>query len=489
MAKIGRNDPCPCGSGRKYKHCCYSKPFVQARPAESYASDSEWLKIRRTEGLMVSRVLEFALSRYGKAFFDEALEEFGLWGEYEVDELHRETMILPWAAFNWVPESEELSEGTPEPVALEYLEESVHTLEQYQQAFIREACAQPYTFFVVTDVCPGESLGIRDILLSRTFTVKEAAASKMLKRGDIVFSRVIELKGQAIMVGMAPTVLPPRQHHAILDMRDDFKKRLQRGGFKLDQRLLLDYDLEMRSSYFELVERLANPPPLELRNTDGEPLKFAKLYFKLHCPPQEALDALKSLSLPEFQEGLLADAEFDASGNLKEVSFDWQKRGNRAQKHWDNTILGTITINGDLLTAEVNSAERAEKIKSEIEKRLKERAVFQRAHHESVESKLKEGKNRSSSRGSKESRREREEFQSRPEVQALVRKQIAAHWEGWYNERIPALNNKTPLQAARTKSGRERLEALLLEYEQNNERASDPNLRVDVAAMRKKLGI
>ena len=23
MAKIGRNEPCPCGSGRKYKHCCW----------------------------------------------------------------------------------------------------------------------------------------------------------------------------------------------------------------------------------------------------------------------------------------------------------------------------------------------------------------------------------------------------------------------------------------------------------------------------------
>lgn len=22
FAKIGRNDPCPCGSGKKYKHCC-----------------------------------------------------------------------------------------------------------------------------------------------------------------------------------------------------------------------------------------------------------------------------------------------------------------------------------------------------------------------------------------------------------------------------------------------------------------------------------
>lgn len=23
--KTGRNEPCPCGSGRKYKHCCLKK--------------------------------------------------------------------------------------------------------------------------------------------------------------------------------------------------------------------------------------------------------------------------------------------------------------------------------------------------------------------------------------------------------------------------------------------------------------------------------
>ena len=23
--KVGRNEPCPCGSGKKYKHCCYGK--------------------------------------------------------------------------------------------------------------------------------------------------------------------------------------------------------------------------------------------------------------------------------------------------------------------------------------------------------------------------------------------------------------------------------------------------------------------------------
>ena len=27
-AKVGRNDPCPCGSGKKYKNCCGQNPNV-----------------------------------------------------------------------------------------------------------------------------------------------------------------------------------------------------------------------------------------------------------------------------------------------------------------------------------------------------------------------------------------------------------------------------------------------------------------------------
>ena len=32
MAKTGRNDPCPCGSGKKFKNCCAGKP-VEGAPA------------------------------------------------------------------------------------------------------------------------------------------------------------------------------------------------------------------------------------------------------------------------------------------------------------------------------------------------------------------------------------------------------------------------------------------------------------------------
>lgn len=42
--KIGRNDPCPCGSGKKYKHCCLNKPKAAIDLIENPEERSKWLK-------------------------------------------------------------------------------------------------------------------------------------------------------------------------------------------------------------------------------------------------------------------------------------------------------------------------------------------------------------------------------------------------------------------------------------------------------------
>jgi hypothetical protein len=34
MTKTRRNDPCPCGSGKKYKNCCYLKHYSQVEPSK-----------------------------------------------------------------------------------------------------------------------------------------------------------------------------------------------------------------------------------------------------------------------------------------------------------------------------------------------------------------------------------------------------------------------------------------------------------------------
>ena len=39
--KVGRNDPCPCGSGKKYKHCCYAKDSVKHETTEAADAPAE----------------------------------------------------------------------------------------------------------------------------------------------------------------------------------------------------------------------------------------------------------------------------------------------------------------------------------------------------------------------------------------------------------------------------------------------------------------
>lgn len=41
LVKIGRNDPCPCGSGKKYKKCCMSKDQKLDNESNSEENKSE----------------------------------------------------------------------------------------------------------------------------------------------------------------------------------------------------------------------------------------------------------------------------------------------------------------------------------------------------------------------------------------------------------------------------------------------------------------
>ncbi len=42
--KVGRNDPCPCGSGKKYKFCCLNKPKEAIDSIESPEERGKWLR-------------------------------------------------------------------------------------------------------------------------------------------------------------------------------------------------------------------------------------------------------------------------------------------------------------------------------------------------------------------------------------------------------------------------------------------------------------
>lgn len=60
MAKIGRNQPCVCGSGKKYKHCCLSHQQPQAPSSETDRMRVSLLAaIAKVQGLAAEKKASF----------------------------------------------------------------------------------------------------------------------------------------------------------------------------------------------------------------------------------------------------------------------------------------------------------------------------------------------------------------------------------------------------------------------------------------------
>jgi len=488
VSKPGRNDPCTCGSGKKYKKCCLAKDTETV-------VDFIWQKMRRTEGELVHVLLEYAHKRYGPEAIAEAWDEFTLWNDVPMDP-ELDTAFLPWLVFNWVPENVEVDEAetdTPQrgtekmpeiQVALNYLAEQGTRLNPFQRRFIEEICSQPYSFFVIKDVEPGKRMTLKDLLLKREVCVHERQASTTLRKGAIIFTRVITMDDSSIMVGCAPLVIPLSYLNDFIDFREHMAKKHPH----FDQALLLAFDIEIRTLYYDIKEALYNPPLPQLRNTDDDPLQLTKLYYRLSCTPREALDALATLSLANSAEDLLSEAKIDDEGQLISIEFPWLKKGNQQHAGWENTVMGNMIIDGDQLTLEVNSQARADAGKRKITRRLGKRAVFRNAVIQSSEKMMEEIANNPGDHNQDALQQENEAFQALPEVQEKMKAMAAQHWKGWLDSSIPALKDQTPREAAQTAHGRERLDALLLEFEQRAESAPQA-FSPDVDALRHELGL
>jgi hypothetical protein len=66
MNKIGRNDPCPCGSGKKYKNCHLGKAFAPESPNMGVPSPSGILNHDRNSLLLSLAALQLDPKNHGK---------------------------------------------------------------------------------------------------------------------------------------------------------------------------------------------------------------------------------------------------------------------------------------------------------------------------------------------------------------------------------------------------------------------------------------
>jgi hypothetical protein len=476
MALSGRNDPCPCGSGRKFKHCC-----LRALDAE----DATRTRLRTAEGVLVPALFAYAADQFGDEFFTEAWEEFFLWDSVPdnvAESREFGTTFDPFFVFSFVPDSveDELPPGWPtEPLALHFLHQEVESCPDLHREFVVQACKCPPSFFVVESTEPSRAIDIRDILTGRRFHVLEQSASRTLRAGDLTFTRIVTIGGASIMIGASPWVIPPAWHVPIIEFREQLRPRRL---LTLDD--LIEHDIGIRRFYHHVVHAIVYPTLPTLQNTDGDPIELTTMTYQLGVTAAEAFERLRPLATLRGDAHIDGEV-YDSAGEITAAELTWIKAGNRQHKDWDNTTLGTLQLNGARLVAEVNSARRRNRIAKEIARRFGNTATLVETKITDV---MKELESRRDQRAKAGGTATSPAPARTPEIEALEAELARKHWDAWIDTKVPALGNRTPRQAAKTTRGRERLTALLADFARTGER-SPSAARPDVEALRRRLGL
>ena len=479
--KTGRNEPCPCGSGKKYKHCCARV----TRPS----SDSPWSRQRDASGRLTQEMMQFARRRFAEDIHEAWLDFNQDEDPTPLDEDAAEGQIfMPYFLFDWDPgprpsgrRGSVLGAGL---VARNYLVDASGRLSQLELMILQQATSQPVSFYEVVGCHPGESIVLRDTLIGGETEVIERTASQILQVGDLAYGQLCRLPEVVTLGRLAPLPIPPGQKGQIVELRAWLRKKIARQNRELTAADLIRNQERVRCVYLNI--RDAMRAPLRLTNTDGDPVMLHTLTFRVGSA-QAAFEALAPLAKGNSREELLQSADFDPDGTLRRVELPWIKKGNRTHPDWKNTILAHITISGRSLVVEVNSEKRAATIHQEIEKRLGILAVHQKTTKVTSDEMLKKAKRRSRASGSGVAP---DDPLLDPEVKQQAEAELQKYMAGWIHQKIPALGGLTPLAAVKDPDGREVVEGLLLDWERKSAATVGPGVvRPDVDAIRRLLNL
>lgn len=447
--KTGRNDPCPCGSGVKYKKCCLAK---------NQGEDFSYRRISAAYNGLVDKLMHFAANELGEELLEEAYAEFFFLEEGDEEFVPFEgfsQLFVPWTLFFWqlldeVIEELELDDTLPpdSTIAEYYVLQKRNKLDSLELKVLEAVVLRPFSFYEVLDVTPGKCCSLRDILSGKTHAVTEYSGTQSMRRGDIFFCSIAQVEGLEIFLGMSPLSFPASWKTYVIDLRALIQKEFP----EITQEALLEYEIEIRDQYLEFQEAARKGPTIA--NRDGEPLSLRTLHFAIEAP-EPAFAALHHLCATESRENLLEHAERDAAGNLLKVEIPWIRLESGKSKLVDNTVLGTIHIEGAKMTVEVNSEARGERIKELVADALGEKASYKTTVLHSMDH----------ASASDKPKGDPLEFHKKmlenPEARAMLEQHFLTHWTGWVDTELPALGGKTPRQAMATAVGREKVEAIL----------------------------
>jgi hypothetical protein len=341
-------------------------------------------------------------------------------------------------------------------------------------------------------VQPGHGVTIRDFVIGGDpIEVVEVSGSRQIVQWDRLVARVVEHGGKRVFTGgVFPLSTEDSKAvmnrlgatlHALVEERGVVAEAF-RGKVTSIMREAAPKLARVRIA--QILASLNRPLP-KLVNRDGDPYEFAEARYPLK--PADRRNIIARLDAePRLQRTGTRPAKWDWVANASEqpralpagegLSFESHPDGDP-----ERAVLANLALSGKQIELSVNSRRRLQNARALLEKLLDGQIGEPEISIKSVEGAIAQ-------RGDKPAPR-RQTLPKRVERE-IIKRYLDSYYRKWLDEEIPALDGKSPREAARDVEGREKLVSLLKELENREaRRARDTGAGYDALWLWRELGV
>jgi len=453
---LGRNDPCPCGSGKKYKQCC-GKPEAPPTPsADSHEGAVEravaWLAQQHRKAFAVA--LEEGIDGAAFGWFDDdddAVREAmaglddALWQQLQLN-------LTEWL----LAEGDIKVKGEMQRVADLLLGSSGPLLSVGQRAWLAQLAQRPLRLYDVTDVVPGTCVTLCDALdaAEAPIVVTEREGSRSMRPGMQIGARVMAVAGGHQLSG----AVYPFSMLSGRAMQEELREFLTQPS-RHEEDNVLTMGLLIIKGWLAQYLRPA-PLPSFVHSHTGEPLLFTTDHYEVQSWPalEAALAAQPDVPgeqsgawdrLIECEDGLTrSQATIAREPGGRRASLLYKTAGLAEQgRPWFEALAGGSV---KFLLREVSDP----------------KGLLSNADLSKTPATRGSGLPQGLDPG------------ALADAIAGVVKRSYAHWA---DEPIPALNGQTPRQAIGSATGLERVKGLLRSYQDGEVRMAAQQGRAEIS--------
>ena len=487
---VGRNAPCPCGSGKKYKKCCLPPEatdlVLAPRDAGGPAAGDEALR---------QYLLEFA-TRVPRREMDRARTHFSKACAPAADtakDAHADTI----AFWDWFIHDYRLT-TSGRTILEEVLVTRPPALSPHDLTLLASWRDVPVSLYEVVAVEPGSGMTLRELFGPGLIRIREVRGSRCVARWDIVTARLIGIDGD---MRIAATVLlfRPEEKGWLLD---EVERRLSawrqtHPGAGVEQFLKAEGLLFHRLARELARRRREEAASLTALTAEAHAFVLAEARYKMR-DAKRVLAALRSAEdFIESEPGPDARVVFvwlklGASARLAVASDDVPVGAIEFTQSFLATPeaepvprLGSIRVRGSRLVLECLSRERLGWGKARLADLLGDAVLYEGEQFESLDAMRAVARRPSRVSGSEVSDPDANDEEQR----AIASRCLHDHYRRWIDQPLAVLDGLSPRQAAGAPERDQALEDLLRRMENlEDRRRMRGEASCDVSWIRRELG-